>query len=141
MTMKYVLPSMIENQWWNIVLMWSDQSFVWKKKSSIYWATKAAIWQLTKSTAIDYAEFGIRVNAVCPGTIETPQASRAATSFAQEKFNGDVQKARDDFAQAQAMKRLGTPEEVAELVNFLLSDQAGYMTGTLVSIDGWYTAG
>lgn len=140
MTMKFVLPSMIEQQWGNIVLMWSDQSFIGKKKSSIYGATKAAIGQLTKSTALDYAEYGIRVNAVCPGTIETAQASRAAWNFAQEKFDWDIQKARDDFAQAQAIKRLWSPEEVAELVNFLLSDQAAYMTWTLISIDWWYTA-
>lgn len=140
MTMKYVLPYMIEHQGWNIVLMGSDQSLIWKKKSSIYGATKAAIWQLTKSTALDYAEYGIRVNAICPGTIDTAQAARAATTFAQERFEWDVQKARDDFAQAQAIKRLWTPEEVAQLVNFLLSDQAAYMTWTLVSIDGGYTA-
>lgn len=141
MTIKFILPYMIEHQWWNIVLMWSDQSFVWKHKSTIYGATKAAIWQLTKSTALDYAEYGIRVNAICPGTIDTAQAMRAADSFAKERFEWDIQKAKDDFAQAQAIKRLWTPEEVAELVNFLLSDQAAYMTGTLVSIDGGYVAG
>lgn len=140
MTMKFILPYMIEHQWWNIVLMWSDQSFVGKQKSSIYGATKAAIAQLTKSTAMDYAAYGIRVNAICPGTIDTAQAARAAHSFATEKFDGNMTKARDDFAQAQPIKRLGTPEEVAELVNFLLSDQAAYMTGTLVSIDGGYVA-
>ena len=89
---------------------------------------------------MDYAEYGIRVNAICPGTIDTAQAMRAADSFAKERFEGDIQKAKDDFAQAQAIKRLGTPEEVAELVNFLLSDQAAYMTGTLISIDGGYVA-
>lgn len=140
MTLKYVLPSMIEHQWGNIVLMWSDQALIGKKKSSIYGATKAAIGQLTKSTALDYAEYGIRVNAICPGTIDTPQAARAADNFARERFSGDVSKARDDFAQAQAIKRLWTPEEVAQLVSFLLSDQAAYMTGTLISIDGWYVA-
>jgi NAD(P)-dependent dehydrogenase (short-subunit alcohol dehydrogenase family) len=132
---------MIEHQWGNIVLMWSDQSLIGKKKSSIYGATKAAIGQLTKSTALDYAEYGIRVNTICPWTIDTAQAARAADNFAKERFNGDVSKARDDFAQAQAIKRLWTPEEVAQLVCFLLSDQAAYMTGTLVSIDGGYVAG
>lgn len=141
MTMKYILPSMKEHQWGNIVLMWSDQSFIGKKKSSIYGATKAAIWQLTKSTAIDYADYWIRVNAICPWTIETAQAWRAAANFAQERFEWDIQKAWDDFAHAQPIKRLWTPEEVAELVNFLLSDQAAYMTWTLISIDWGYVAG
>ncbi len=140
MTMKYVLPHMIEHQWGNIVLMGSDQSLIGKKKSAIYGATKAAVGQLTKSTALDYAEHNIRVNAICPGTIDTAQAARAANSFAQEKFAWNVDAARDDFAQAQAIKRLWTPEEVAQLVCFLLSDQAAYMTWTLVSIDGGYVA-
>lgn len=140
MTMKFILPNMIDRQWGNIVLMWSDQSFIWKRESSIYGATKAAIWQLTKSTALDYAEYWIRINGVCPGTIDTALATRAADNFAKELFDGDIQKAKHDFEQAQAIKRLWTSEEVAELVNFLLSDQAAYMTGTLVSIDWWYTA-
>jgi NAD(P)-dependent dehydrogenase (short-subunit alcohol dehydrogenase family) len=140
-TLQNVLPQMIKQWWWNIVLMWSDQSLIGKKKSAIYGAAKAAIWQLTKSTALDYAEYNIRVNAVCPGTIDTPQAARAAQTFATERFGWDIDKARDDFANAQAIKRLWKPEEVANLVCFLLSNQAAYMTGALVSIDGGYTAG
>ena len=121
--------------------MWSDQSLVGKKQSSIYGATKAAIGQLTKSTALDYANHNIRINAICPGTIDTAQAERAAASFAQERYKWDVAHARDDFAQAQAIKRLGSPEEVANLVCFLLTNQSAYMTGSLVSIDGGFVAG
>lgn len=141
MTLKYVLPYMMTQEQGRVVLMASDQTFVGKQKSAIYGATKAAIGQLTKSTALDYAAYNIAVNAVCPGTIDTAQAARAATHFAQEKFWWNIDAARDDFAQAQAMKRLWTPEEVANLVCFLLTDQAAYMTGSLVSIDGWYVAG
>lgn len=140
MTMKYVLPYMIQQKSWRIVLMASDQALIGKAKSSVYGATKAAIAQLAKSSAIDYAPHNICVNAVCPWTINTPQAERAAKAFAEEKFGWDIQKARDDFAQAQPIKRLGTPEEVANLVCFLLTDQASYMTGSIISIDGWYVA-
>ena len=141
MTLKFVLPHMIKNQGGRIVLMGSDQALVGKQKSSIYGATKAAIGQLTKSTALDYAQHDICVNAICPGTIDTAQAARAADNFAKEKFGGDFDAAWKDFAQAQAIKRLGTPEEVANLVCFLLTEQAAYMTGSLISIDGGYVAG
>lgn len=141
MTLKNVLPHMIQQKSGRVVLMWSDQSLIGKQKSSIYWATKAAIGQLTKSTALDYAQYNICVNAICPGTIDTPQAMRAADSFAKEKFNGSFDAAWSDFAQAQAIKRLWKPEEVANLVCFLLTEQAAYMTGSLVSIDGGFVAG
>lgn len=139
-TMQCILPMMIENRQGSIVLMWSDQTFIAKHQSSIYGATKAAIWQLTKSTALDYAEYGIRVNAICPGTIETPQAIMNAEKLANISFHGDIQAAKHELSKWQMIERRGTPDEIANVVLFLLSDQASFMTGSLVTADGGYTS-
>lgn len=140
MTMKFVLPMMIEAKQGSIVLMWSDQTFIAKRKSSIYGATKAAIWQLTKSTALDYAEYNIRVNAICPGTIETPQALMNAEKLADLSFGGNIETAKHELSKGQMIERRGTPDEIANVVLFLLSDQASFMTGSLVTADGGYTS-
>lgn len=95
-----------------------------KGRSAAYGAAKGAIGQLTKSTAIDYAPYGIRVNAVCPGTIDTPLARGAMKGFAEKKFDGDFEKAYAFLEQAQPIQRLGKPGEVASLVAFLLSNEA-----------------
>ena len=139
-TMQCILPIMIENKQGSIVLMWSDQTFIAKHQSSIYGATKAAIWQLTKSTALDYAQYGIRVNAICPGTIETPQAIMNAEKLANISFHGDIQAAKHELSKWQMIERRGTPDEIANVVLFLLSDQASFMTGSLVTADGGYTS-
>lgn len=140
MTMKFILPMMIERQKGSIVLMWSDQTFIAKHQSSIYGATKAAIWQLTKSTALDYAQHNIRVNCVCPGTIETPQALMNAEKLADISFHWDIQAAKHELSKGQMIERRGTPEEIANVVLFLLSDKASFMTGSLVNADGGYTS-
>jgi NAD(P)-dependent dehydrogenase (short-subunit alcohol dehydrogenase family) len=141
MAMKSIIPIM-QDQWsWSIVLMWSDQTHIAKRTSSIYGASKAAIGQLTKSTALDFADDGIRVNCVCPWTIETPQALNNAEKLAHTLFDGDINAAKHELAQGQFIDRWWQPEEVANLVCFLLSAEARFMTWSLVSIDGGYTAG
>lgn len=141
LTLKYSIPYLQKNGKWSIVVMGSDQSLIGKGNSAAYGAAKGAVGQLTKSTAIDYAKDNIRVNCVCPWTIDTPLARNAMKGFAEENFGGDMKKGESFLEDAQPIKRLGTPEEVAETVVFLLSDKPGFMTGSLVSIDGWYVAG
>ena len=103
-----------------------------------YSASKAAVIGLTKSVAVDYMVDGIRCNAICPGTIETPSLHGRIASLA-EKL-GSTEKARDWFVSRQPMGRLGQPNEIASLILYLLSDAGAYATGQPFIIDGGTTA-
>lgn len=136
--LKNVIPIMRQQQKGSIVLMGSDQSFVGKGSSSVYGMTKGAIAQLTKSTAIDYAPFNIRVNCVCPGTIQTPLLDKAVLQFA-SKTGQEPSEIYTILDAAQPFGRVGRPEEIAKTVRFLLSDDSSYVTGALIAADGGYT--
>ncbi len=97
--------------------------------SGAYSASKHAINGLTKTAAVEYAESGIRVNAVCPGFIDTVFVKSSLAT------RGDA------LLASVPMRRLGQPEEVAELVVWLLSDRARYVTGSLQGVDGGFMAG
>jgi NAD(P)-dependent dehydrogenase (short-subunit alcohol dehydrogenase family) len=136
-TVKAVLPYMKMQRYGGIVLMGSDQSFIGKANSSVYGMTKGAIAQLTKSTAIDYAPYNIRVNCICPGTIDTPLLHHAVDLYSSLNAlnKSDVY---DGLNTIQPLGRIGKPEEIAAVVVFLLSDENSFMTGSLVSADGGY---
>ena len=123
----------------SIVLMGSDQCSVGKGGSSIYGLTKGAIGQLTKSTAIDFAEDNIRVNCVCPGTIDTPLYHKAVESFS-AKTGANIDELYSAIKTAQPIQRVGRPEEVANAVLFLSSSDSSFVTGSLLSVDGGYIA-
>jgi NAD(P)-dependent dehydrogenase (short-subunit alcohol dehydrogenase family) len=137
-TLKAVLPYMRIQSKGSIVLMGSDQSIIGKGKSAVYGLTKGAIGQLTKSTAIDYAEHNIRVNCICPGTIETPLLNNAVEGFI-KRTNLEKDTILDSLKKAQPINRIAQPYEVANVVCFLLSDEASFVTGSLYSVDGGYT--
>jgi 2-keto-3-deoxy-L-fuconate dehydrogenase len=99
----------------------------------VYGASKAAVIGLTKAVAIDFIKQGIRCNAVCPGTVDTPSLADRINAFA------DPVKARADFIARQPMGRLGTAEEIAEVCVYLASDESRFMTGQTVIIDGGIT--
>lgn len=139
-TLKETIPVLIENGKGSVILMGSDQSFVGKKESFVYGATKGAIAQMTKSLALDYADKNIRVNCVCPGTIDTTLSRNAIENIAQKRYANDIDKVMQIENEAQPLGRIGQAEEVARLVAFLASDDASFMTGALVPIDGGYTA-
>ena len=101
---------------------------------STYNATKAAVVMLTKNAALEYGAFGIRVNAVCPGIIRTPMALASVADLGPGYLEGIGRK-------AHPLGRLGEPEEVAKLVRFLASDDASFITGAAIPIDGGMTAG
>lgn len=136
---KAVLPSMKANKNGAILLMASDQALIAKHNSFAYNLSKSALASIAKTTALDYASFNIRANAVCPGTIETPLYHQAINNYCQ-KSGADINEVHQEEANLQPLQRLGQPEEVAELVLFLASDKAKFITGSLQVIDGGYTA-
>lgn len=95
-----------------------------------YAASKAAVQGLTRALAIDHVKEKIRVNCVCPGTVDTPSLAERIKAFA------DPVQARRDFVARQAMGRLATPEEIAETFVYLVSDESSFMTGQAVYVDG-----
>jgi 2-keto-3-deoxy-L-fuconate dehydrogenase len=99
----------------------------------VYGASKAAVIGLTKSIAADYVKRGIRCNAICPGTVDTPSLGDRINAFA------DPVQARKDFIARQPMGRLATAVEIAELSVFLASDESIFMTGQTVIMDGGIT--
>ncbi|MGJ8693691.1 MAG: SDR family NAD(P)-dependent oxidoreductase [Thalassotalea sp.] len=136
---KAVLPNMKANKNGAIILISSEQALVGKRNSFAYSLTKTALASMAKTTALDYAEFNIRANAVCPGTIETPLYHQAINNYC-ERSGADKTQVHQEEASLQPLGRLGQPEEVAELVLFLASDKAKFITGSLQVIDGGYTA-
>lgn len=135
--LQSVLPFMREQQKGSIVIMGSDQSFVGKGSSAAYGMSKGAVAQLTKSTAIDYAKYSIRVNCICPGTIDTPLLHKAVQRFAELSTQAE-EKVMAGLQTVQPLGRIGEPIEIAKAVAFLLSDDSSFITGSLLSADGGY---
>src|ERR1700733_15933480 len=135
-TIKAFLPAMLEKKSGSIVNISSAVSSIRGVPNRYaYGATKAAVIGLTKSVAADFIKQGIRCNAVCPGTIESPSLEeRIATASKESGKSTDA--VRQVFIGRQPMGRLGTAQEVAALVLFLASDEASYITGQAHLVDG-----
>jgi 2-keto-3-deoxy-L-fuconate dehydrogenase len=99
----------------------------------IYGTTKAAVVGMTKSIAADYIRRGIRANAICPGTVDTPSLHDRMRAM------GDYDTARDSFLARQPTGKLATAEEIAPLAVYLASDESGFVTGQALAIDGGWT--
>lgn len=129
------LPSMLEALKGNIINMASVVSSVKGAPGRFaYGTTKAAVIGLTKSIAADFVSEGIRCNAICPGTVQTPSLEGRLSA------HGDYDRTRQTFVARQPMGRFGTPEEIAELAVYLASDESAYTTGAIHLIDGgWCT--
>ena len=103
--------------------------------ASAYAASKAAIINLTRSMALDHAREGVRVNAVCPGSVDTEMIHTAWKNF------GDVEEAQRLWAEKHPLGRIAQPDEVAQAILFLASDEASFITGTALAVDGGILAG
>jgi 2-keto-3-deoxy-L-fuconate dehydrogenase len=133
-TCRAFLPAMLSAHKGSIVNMSSVASSVKGAPNRfVYGTTKAAVIGLTKAIAADVVTKGVRCNAVCPGTIETPSLGERIAA------QGDVEKARAAFLSRQPMGRLGRPEEIAELVLYLASDESSFTTGQIHVIDGGWS--
>ena len=136
-TIRAALPAMIARGGGSIVNMSSAASSIkGAPNRSIYGTTKAAVIGLTKSVAADFVKQGIRCNAICPGTVQTPSLDERIAANA---AGGEVETVRSAYIARQAMGRLGSPEEIAALAVYLGADESQFVTGQTIVIDGGWT--
>lgn len=128
---KYAIPDMRERGGGAIVNVGSVAGLVGLRNRAAYCASKGAVVALTRALAVDHVGDGIRVNCVCPGTVDSPWVRRLV-----EDVGEDIEELRA----RQPMGRLGTPEEVADAISYLASDAAAFVTGSVLVIDGGLTA-
>ena len=131
---KYAVPQMIKNKKGSIISTASIAGIAGSPNLAAYSASKAGIIGLTREVAIDYAKDGVRVNCVCPGAILTPMIERFVSGAP------DPKKALDELAKLHPIGRIGKPEEIANAVLFLASDESSFITGQVLAVDGGYSA-
>ncbi|WP_214323047.1 SDR family NAD(P)-dependent oxidoreductase [Nonomuraea sediminis] len=132
---KYALPTMLAQGRGVIVNTASAAGLVGLKDRAAYCASKGAVIAFTKQVAVQYAGTGVRCNAVCPGTVDSPWVGRLLAAAA------DPEQARAGLVARQPMGRLGQPGEIADAALYLASDAAAFITGTELVIDGGLLAG
>ncbi|MBL4825868.1 MAG: glucose 1-dehydrogenase [SAR324 cluster bacterium] len=134
LTSKHALPLMRKAGSGSIINFGSYDGFIADPALAAYCATKGAVHALTKAMACDHGAENIRVNAICPGFIDTPMLNSFFGS------SGDIESLKNEVRRVHPLKRYGTPEDVAGLVNWLAGDEARYASGQLWILDGGLTA-
>lgn len=133
-TIRAVLPGMLDRGQGSIVNIASVASSVTAAPNRfVYGTTKAAIIGLTKSVARDFVTTGVRCNAICPGTVDSPSLHERL------RATGDYEQAMKDFVARQPMGRIGAPEEIAAIAVHLASDESAFTTGQAIVVDGGWT--
>jgi NAD(P)-dependent dehydrogenase (short-subunit alcohol dehydrogenase family) len=130
---KYAIPVMARQGGGVIVNLASGAALVGNRSLAAYGASKAAVLVLTKCMSVDHAADGIRVNCICPGNIDTEMLREPM------RQSGDFDRAYHQIAASAPLARLGTRQEVAEVIAFMASDHCAYMTGTPIILDGGLT--
>ena len=131
---KHALPSMLANGGGSVINIASIEGVQGTEGGSSYNASKGGVVMLTKNMAIDYGRAGIRVNAICPGFIDTPLMRSVMDS-------PGLSAVKDHYRDLHMLGRFGQPEEIAGAALFLASDDASFVTGHALVVDGGYTAG
>lgn len=132
---KAFLPDMVQRRAGVIINMASVAGVLGLRDRIAYSVTKFALVGLTKSLALDHAMDGVRCNCICPGRVETPWVAERLREYP------DPEKAYRDMAATQAVGRMGRPEEIAAAALYLASDEAAFITGAALNIDGGWSAG
>ena len=132
---RAALPAMLERRSGSIINLASIGGIIGIRDRVAYCATKFAVVGITKSMALDHASAGVRVNCICPGRVETP--------FVQARLDEypDREAAYQEMAATQALGRMGRPDEIAAAALYLASDEAAFITGSALAIDGGWSAG
>lgn len=139
-TIRHALPRMRERKWGRIINVASAHALVASPFKSAYVAAKHGVAGLTKTVALEVAELGITVNAICPGYVQTPLVEKQIPDTARARGLTEEQVVKDVLLAAQPTKRFVTVAEVAALATWLASDSAASVTGALISMDGGWTA-
>jgi len=133
---KHVIRRMLESGGGSIVNIASIEGLVATEGAAAYGASKGAVVQLTRNLAVDYTHRGIRVNCVCPGLVDTPMVEIVTGAT-----EGPLKQLRDDFFARHLTQRPARPEEIAAAILFLASDDASFVVGVALPVDGGWTAG